>query len=62
MADLQTIITSIFAIIGMIWALLKIIAPITKWKGDDKILKIFNSIADTFNVTTTKSEIKIKIK
>lgn len=60
--DIAYIIQLVLSIIGGASVLLKVVAPLTKTKKDDKVLafllKLLNSVA--FNPAENKLEIKVK--
>lgn len=51
--DINLIITNLLAVIGGVYTVLKIVAPMTKWTGDDKVLRVFNKIVGIVNITNS---------
>jgi len=60
--DIMTIISILLQVVGGATVLFRIIAPITKWKGDDKILAAFELILSRVALNKSDSKIEIKLK
>ena len=62
MVDVFTILSVTLQIIGGATILLKMIAPLTKNKTDDHILKIIEKLLSLISLDSNSKEIKIKLK
>lgn len=63
--DISSIIQIALTIIGGSTVLLNIIAPLTKWTGDDKILKVLKQILEYVSLNVNdkgQSKLEIVIK
>ena len=62
--DIVNIIQIALPVIGGATVLLNMIAPLTKWKGDDKILAFLKKFLEvvSLNIKEDSSKVEIKIK
>jgi len=59
---LINIILVALQIIGGTSVVLKVVAPLTKWKGDDKILKFLEKILKIISLDTDSDRLIIDLK
>ena len=60
--DVVLIVQTVLIVIGVLTVALRIIAPLTKWSGDDKVLVFLEKVLKSVVVPKSKDKIEIKIK
>tara|TARA_Y100000310_G_C20629726_1_gene787966 strand:+ start:205 stop:399 length:195 start_codon:yes stop_codon:yes gene_type:complete len=60
--ELLTIITTILEIIGGATVLLHFTAPLTKWKGDDKLLNFLEKLLKIISMNRENGKLEITLR
>ena len=60
--EIITIVSTVLEIIGLATILLHAVSPLTKWKGDDKIVSFLDNVLRIVSLNQKDGKLEIKIK
>jgi len=60
--ELMTALTLALNIIGVATVLLHLISPLTKWKGDDKLVKFLNNFLKLVSLNQKEGKLEIIVR
>jgi hypothetical protein len=60
--DIISLVSIILQVVGGATVLLHLVAPLTRWKGDDKILQFLEGFLKLVSLNQKDGKLEIKIK